>query len=66
VDCTSKILVVGTSGSGKTTLARKLSKILHIKDIELDALFWKENWVQSEQEEFREKIQNAIRMRKDM
>ena len=64
VDCTSKILVVGTSGSGKTTLARKLSKILHIKDIELDALFWKENWVQSEQEEFREKIQNAIKNEK--
>jgi len=64
VDCTSKILVVGTSGSGKTTLARKLSKILKIKDIELDALFWKENWVQTEQEEFREKIKNAIKNEK--
>ena len=64
MDCTSKILVVGTSGSGKTTLAKKLSKILKIKDIELDALFWKENWVQSEQGEFREKIQNAIKNEK--
>jgi len=64
VDCTSKILVVGTSGSGKTTLAKNLSKILKIKDIELDALFWKENWVQSEQGEFREKIQNAIKNEK--
>ena len=64
MDCTSKILVVGTSGSGKTTLARKLSKILKIKDIELDALFWKENWVQSEQDEFREKILDAIKNEK--
>ncbi len=61
LNCTSKILVIGTSGSGKTTLARKLSKILKIKDIELDALFWKENWVQSEPDEFREKIKNAIK-----
>lgn len=61
MDSNSKILVVGTSGSGKTTLARKLSKILKIKDIELDALFWKENWTQSEPEEFRAKIQNAMR-----
>ena len=61
MNCTSKILVIGTSGSGKTTLARKLSKILKIKDIELDALFWKENWVQSEPDEFREKIKNAIK-----
>ena len=61
LNCTSKILVIGTSGSGKTTFARKLSKILKIKDIELDALFWKENWVQSEPDEFREKIKNAIK-----
>jgi len=64
LNCTSKILVIGTSGSGKTTLARKLSKILKIKDIELDALFWKENWVQSEPDEFREKIKNAIKNEK--
>jgi adenylate kinase family enzyme len=61
LNCTSKILVIGTSGSGKTTLARKLSKILKIKDIELDALFWKENWVQTEMDEFREKILDAIK-----
>jgi adenylate kinase family enzyme len=60
LDSNSKILVVGTSGSGKTTLAGKLSKVLKIKDIELDALHWKENWTPSDPEEFREKLLNAI------
>jgi adenylate kinase family enzyme len=57
----SKILVVGTSGSGKSTLARNISAILQIKDIELDALFWKENWTQSRIEEFRIKIEKSIK-----
>jgi adenylate kinase family enzyme len=56
----SRILIVGTSGSGKSTLARKLSAILKIKDIELDALFWKADWVQSDLEEFRNKVKAAI------
>jgi adenylate kinase family enzyme len=59
-DSNSRILVVGTSGSGKTTLARELSKRLRIKDIELDALFWKERWAQSGLDEFREKIRKAM------
>ncbi len=56
----SKVLVVGTSGSGKSTLARRLSKELKLRDIELDALFRKENWQQSDQQEFRQKIQDAL------
>lgn len=60
LDRTSRILVVGTSGSGKTTLAEKLSERLGIKNIELDALFWKENWTQSTTEEFRRKISDSI------
>lgn len=60
LDSNSKILVVGTSGSGKSTLARFLAKKLRLEDIELDALFWKENWTQSDQDEFRFKITNAM------
>jgi adenylate kinase family enzyme len=56
----SRILIVGTSGAGKSTLALQLSRKLGIPDIELDALFWKPNWTQSESEEFRNKIQEAI------
>lgn len=61
MDSTSKILVIGTSGSGKTTLAEKLSKLLNIKNIELDALNWKENWTQSSIEEFRKNIEDSIK-----
>jgi len=52
--------VVGTSGSGKSTLAGKLSRIFGLKDIELDALFWKEGWTQSGLGEFRDKIAKAM------
>jgi len=57
----SKILVVGTSGSGKSTLAKNISNILGIKDIELDALFWKENWQESSNDDFRDKIMQSIK-----
>jgi len=56
----SKIVVIGTSGCGKSTLANSISKKLMIKDIELDSLFWKKNWQQSETEEFRNRIENCI------
>ena len=39
-----RIIIVGTSGSGKTTLANALADRLELARIELDALFWEENW----------------------
>jgi adenylate kinase family enzyme len=59
-DLESKILIVGTSGSGKSTLARLLSKRLKLADIELDALYWQENWTPASDLVFREKVANAI------
>ncbi|MEQ1723665.1 MAG: adenylate kinase [Pseudobdellovibrio sp.] len=56
----SKVFVVGTSGSGKSTFARTLSQKIGVVDIELDQLFWKANWTESEPEEFRAKISKAI------
>lgn len=56
----SKVFVVGTSGSGKSTFARALSQKIGVVDIELDQLFWKENWTESTPEEFRTKIQKAL------
>ncbi len=39
-----RILVAGTSGSGKSTLARRLSVVLEVPYVELDALHHGPNW----------------------
>ncbi len=39
-----RIAVAGTSGSGKSTLARRLSGLLHLPYVELDALHHGPNW----------------------
>ncbi len=51
-----KILVVGANGSGKTTFANRLSKILNFTHYELDNIFWKPDWQESVNEEFRAKV----------
>lgn len=40
----SRVLVCGTSGSGKTTIARRVSAILGIPHVEIDALFHGPGW----------------------
>lgn len=60
LDSSSRIVVIGTSGAGKSTLARELSKILKIRDIELDELHWLPNWTMEEHDRFREKVRDAI------
>ena len=55
-----RIAVVGVTGSGKTTLAQDLSKILSIPHIELDSIFWQENWVPLPVEEFRKIISQKV------
>ena len=55
-----KIVIVGSSGSGKTTFAGMLSKKLNIKHYEIDEMFWKPNWIQTGEEEFRELVSNAV------
>jgi energy-coupling factor transporter ATP-binding protein EcfA2 len=39
-----RILVVGRTGSGKTTLARQLAAFLQVPHVELDALYFGENF----------------------
>jgi adenylate kinase family enzyme len=55
-----RIVVVGTSGVGKSTLSASLSQTLSIPYIELDALFWNENWTGSSDELFTQRVQDAL------
>jgi adenylate kinase family enzyme len=51
-----RVLVMGSSGSGKSTFARRLSDIIGIPTVSIDALFWKSGWVESDREEFRRRM----------
>ena len=51
----SRISIIGGSGSGKSTLANILSKKLDIPAVHLDAINYKNNWVEIDKTE-RDKI----------
>lgn len=55
-----RISVVGTTGSGKTTTAREISTRLHLPHVELDALYWAENWTPAPEEAFQARVRDAI------
>ena len=55
-----RINVVGTSGSGKSTFCQRLSKILSIPHIEMDAVFWGPNWHWPSDEEFFAKLKKEL------
>lgn len=55
-----RIVVYGVTGSGKTTVARRLGALLGLPVIELDALFWNPNWVDTPADEFRTRVQSAF------
>src|SRR5688500_4068982 len=55
-----RVVVLGTSGSGKTTLARELSRRMNAPHIELDALYWQENWTPTPKPVFRQRVEQAI------
>ena len=56
-----RISVVGTTGSGKTTVARKISSRLKLPYIELDALYWDENWSGVSDQIFRDRVITATK-----
>jgi hypothetical protein len=56
-----RIVVIGVTGSGKSVLAEQLAHKLDLDFIELDALFWKPGWVESDLAEFRQKVDAATR-----
>ena len=57
---TRRIQIMGPSGSGKTTCAQRLAAALAVPHVELDALFWRPNWIEPEAEEFRDHVRAAI------
>ncbi|MCB8983841.1 MAG: adenylate kinase [Ardenticatenaceae bacterium] len=56
----TRIVVVGATGSGKTTLACQLAQRLNLPHVELDALHWGPNWTMPPDEEFRQRVDEAL------
>ena len=55
-----KVAVMGGTGSGKSTVSRELAEHLGVPHIELDALFWRPDWVMPSAEEFRPIVAAAL------
>ena len=55
-----RVVVIGSSCSGKTTLAQRLSDLLVVPHIELDAIHWMPNWSPRPKGEFRELTRLAL------
>jgi len=60
VELGRRVAVWGVTGSGKTALAHRLAELLDGPHIELDAIFWKPEWNETPDDEFRVKVQAAI------
>ncbi len=59
-DAPRRINVVGTSGSGKSTVAQRLARQLGLPCIEMDALFWRPGWQESDDPSFFARLQRAL------
>ena len=55
-----RIVVVGNTGSGKTTYAGELARLLSVRHIELDQLYWGPDWTSVPTATFRERVREAV------
>ena len=55
-----RIVILGNAGSGKSTLARALGQRLGLPVVHLDTLFWEPNWVETDAEQFRTRVREAV------
>jgi adenylate kinase family enzyme len=55
-----RVAVIGNSCSGKSTFAQKLAQRVGAQHIELDALYWRENWAPAPQEEFKSAVSEIV------
>lgn len=59
----NKIYILGTSGSGKTYLANQLSRILKIKNYDLDDIYWIKKFT-IKKEKRRDKLKKLLKGKK--
>ena len=56
----TRLLIVGTVGAGKTELSKRLSDLLHMPHVELDAYRHGPDWTESPDDEFRAQLADAL------
>jgi adenylate kinase family enzyme len=55
-----RIIVVGTSCAGKSSFAKKLATVSGLRHVELDALYWSNNWQARHADEFRSLTKSCL------
>jgi len=60
VDQMKKILIIGSPGAGKSTLSYQLRKILNIKLVHLDCIFWQPGWIKIPRDELNRQIELMV------
>lgn len=59
------IMLCGPSSSGKTTVSKTIANIIGVPHIELDAIFWKPDWIEKPLKEFRMDVSTLIDTHKE-